>query len=173
MDNQNIFQVKYFEGIEKLLNMTQKRFSIIGITDNDTDINTKFFIRKWLKSQSKLYKNITYVYFNIENENDREKILKLFNFSENELPIVFHIFDIVNIAVKISNATQENIIEANNVMIEHYNKDNNKYMNQNLDINKELEIKKREEKLQYLNEFSENFKINYLKDIQKRKELLK
>lgn len=176
MDNQNIFQVKYFEGIEKLLNTTKKKFSIIGITDENTEINTRFFIKKWLKSQSNIYKNITYIYFNIDSDDSKDKILKLFNFSEEEFPVIFHVFDIVNIAVKISNATQENIIEANTVMKEHYDKDNNNYLNtiknyENFD--KQLDIKKKEDKLSYLNEYSENFKINYLKDIQNRKELLK
>ena len=168
----NIFEIKSVNDIETILKSSSGKFVILSITLNNTPLNTKINIRKWLKKYSVEYKNVVFLYMSVTSE-DLGK-LSIFKEDVSKYPLLYYIYNINNICISVDNVDTEGINEAYNKM-KHYLDDtkievddNNTNENKLLEQKKLLEQQNRD-KLIYLENHAEDYKINFLTDIKNRK----
>lgn len=121
MSLQNIAQVTYVEGIEKLLKEGPTRFVILALTLDTTPLSTKIYIRKWLKATSKKFPNILFLYF-CAKDDDLGK-MNLLPEDTKDYPYIYHIVDTKNILVKVDGANPSTIVESFSQVEKHYIKD--------------------------------------------------
>jgi len=121
MSLQNIAEVTHVEGIESLLKNSPTRFIILACTLKSTPNDTKIYIRKWLKTTSKKFSNILFLYF-CASTKDLGK-MSLLPDDVNGYPFIYHIVDVKNILVKVNNANSETIRDSFDQVKEYYIKD--------------------------------------------------
>jgi ribosomal protein L30E len=122
----NIWEIVALNDLIKILKEKEKQFVIVAITLDNTPKELVKIIKKFLKTYSKLYENLTFLYYNA-NQKDLGRI-SLLNKDVNEYPYIYHIFDTSNIFVSVNRANQNTIYEAFNAVEEYYKKDLQNYL---------------------------------------------
>ena len=118
---QNIWEVVTVNDLIKILKEHEQKFVIIGLCLNDTPVDTVKSIKKFLKHYSKIYPNITFLFYSA-NVKDLGRI-SLLSKNIDEYPFVYHIYDTSNIFVSVNRANKTTIYEAMNAVEEYYKKD--------------------------------------------------
>jgi hypothetical protein len=137
--SQNIWEIVTVNDLVKILKEKEKKFVIVALTLKDTPIETVKLIKKFLKDYSKKYKNLTFLYYKV-NDKDLGRI-SLLNKDKLEYPFVYHIYDINNIFVSVNRVNKNTLFESMNAVEEYYKKDleNKLYttdiVNNNIEIN--------------------------------------
>lgn len=122
----NIWEIVALNDLIKILKEKEKQFVIVAITLDNTPIELVKIIKKFLKTYSKLYENLTFLYYNASVK-DLGRI-SLLNKDVNEYPYIYHIFDTSNIFVSVNRANHNTIYEAFNAVEEYYKKDLQNYL---------------------------------------------
>ena len=188
----NIWEIVTLTDLIKKLKETDG-FSIIAITLESTPLSLIKVIKKFLKTYSKTYPNLTFLYYQA-NIKDLGRTT-LLNTNRDEYPFVYHIYNhMEDIFVTVNRANNNTIYEAFNAVEEYYKKNLQEYiekkekptesntntansMNTNSEQDeqraemerKSLEHQKLLEKLVLFDEKKKDYNIKFLSDIQKRK----
>lgn len=141
----NITEVKYSSDIISILKRSKQRFVIVAVTLKDTPNYLKVQLRRWLKTYSKHYPNIMFVYFCA----DRSDLGSMGVIPEDTslYPCMWHIVDMKDIAGKIYNANAESATDLFNdkSLKPYYIKDLERYMLGD-DEDDEIPVKKTKKK---------------------------
>jgi len=194
---QNIWEVVNLNDLVKILKENEKKFVIIGLCLENSENEIKKSVKKFLKTYSKIYQNITFLYYNVSVK-DLGRI-SLITKNIDEYPFIYHIYDVSNIFVSVNRANNDTMYESMNAVEEYYkkdlqnqisnniNKNDNNQNNINDDINnddinnddninkveydnnKVLEHQQLLDKLVIYEEMKKKHNINFLSDIQQRK----
>lgn len=193
----NIWEIVNVNDLIKILKKNEKKFVIVAITLDSTPKSTVKILKKFLLHYSKIYHNLTFLYYKADLK-DLNK-LNLLNKNTDEYPFVYHIYDTTEIFVTINRANEQTIYEAFNAVEKHYKKDlHDNTMNQdkqsesNIKINenindvsaekikndeitaqmnrKVLQHQKLLKKISVLEKHKTQFNDDFLEDIRKRKQ---
>jgi hypothetical protein len=118
---QNIWEVVNLNDLVKILKENEKKFVIIGLCLENSEIDIKKSVKKFLKSYSKIYPNITFLYYNVSVK-DLGRI-SLITKNVEEYPFIYHIYDVSNIFVSVNRANKTTMYESMNAVEEYYKKD--------------------------------------------------
>jgi len=118
---QNIWEVVTVNDLVKILKANEKKFVIVGLCLDNTPLPIIKIIKKFLKHYSRIYPNITFLYY-CANQKDLGR-MSLLTKNVDEYPYIYHIYDISNIFVSVNRANQDTIHEAMNAVEEYYKKD--------------------------------------------------
>jgi hypothetical protein len=118
---QNIWEVVTVNDLVKILKANEKKFVIVGLCLDNTPLPIIKTIKKFLKHYSRIYPNITFLYY-CANQKDLGR-MSLLTKNVDEYPYIYHIYDISNIFVSVNRANQDTIHEAMNAVEEYYKKD--------------------------------------------------
>ena len=94
---QNIWEVINLNDLVKILKENEKKFVIVGLCLENSASEIKKSVKKFLKTYSKLYQNITFLYYNVSVK-DLGRI-SLITKNTEEYPFIYHIYDVSNIFV--------------------------------------------------------------------------
>lgn len=188
---QNIWEVVNLNDLVKILKENEKKFVIVGLCLENSVSDIKKSVKKFLKTYSKLYQNITFLYYNVQVK-DLGRI-SLITKNIDEYPFIYHIYDVSNIFVSVNRANNDTMYESMTAVEEYYKKDlqnlilNNVNKNDNInnddndddnndddnrtdyDSNKVIEHQQLLDKLVIYEEMRKKHNINFLSDIQQRK----
>ena len=192
---QNIWEVVNLNDLVKILKENEKKFVVIGLCLENNSDDIKKSVKKFLKTYAKIYKNLTFLYYNVQLK-DLGRI-SLITKNVEEYPFIYHVYDVSNIFVSVNRANNQTMYEAMKAVEEYYKKDmvnfiqkqhiinepnnelnnepNNEPNNQmNDEMNEEMNRKVLEhqqllEKLVIFEEMKKKHNIEFLSDIQKRK----
>jgi hypothetical protein len=192
--NHNIWEIVNLNDLVKILKDSPKKFVIVGITLNSTPEPIAKMIKKFLKVKSKIYPNITFLYYRA-SDSDLGRISLLVKAKE-DYPYIYHIYDTSNIFVSVNAANEQTTYEAFAAVEEYYKKDltnntgnnssntnHNVYQEDNSNqmniVNEEeaeleqqrqmIEQKKTLEKILLLQKKAKDYNIKFLETIQDRK----
>lgn len=197
-NNQNIWEIVSLNDLVKILKDSPKKFVIVGITLNSTPQGITKMIKKFLKIKSKLYQNITFLYYNAKDA-DLGRI-SLLSKDKEQYPFIYHIYDTSHIFVSVNMANEETTYKAFAEVEDYYKKDKenlihrepeNDNLNENENINiqsnnaienqipeedeeaeqqrKIIEQKRMLEKLLLLQKHAKDYNIKFLSIVQDRK----
>lgn len=123
----NIWEIVTLTDLIKKLKETDG-FSIVAITLESTPASIIKVIKKFLKTYSKKYKNITFLYYQAKLKDlGRTTLL---NTNQEEYPFVYHIYNhMEDIFVTVNRANNNTIYEAFNAVEDYYKKDLEDYIN--------------------------------------------
>jgi len=124
----NIWEIVTLNDLIKILKESEKKFVIVAIVLDTTPQSIKKVLKKFLKTNSKLYENITFLYYQT-TQKDLGRISLLPKNAE-EYPFVYHIYDTKNIFVSVNRANQDTIYEAFNAVEDYYKKDLQNFLQQ-------------------------------------------
>ena len=62
---QNIWEVINLNDLVKILKENEKKFVIVGLCLENSELEIKKSVKKFLKTYSKIYPNITFLYYNV------------------------------------------------------------------------------------------------------------
>lgn len=110
MNQGNLWEITTVTDLVRILKEKKGGFVVVALTLSTTPKDTVSMIRKFLKTKSKEYPNVVFLYYNV-NKKDFGKI-GILKKNEDEYPYVYHIYDFNQILVEISCATKEYIYEA-------------------------------------------------------------
>ena len=119
--SQNIWEIVTVNDLVKILKEKEKKFVIVALTLKDTPVEIVKLIKKFLKDYSKKYKNLTFLYYKV-NDKDLGRI-SLLHKDKLEYPFVYHIYDINNIFVSVNRVNKNTLFESMNAVEEYYKKD--------------------------------------------------
>lgn len=114
----NIRELKHASSISKHLKESAGGFVILGLTTDETSHPLKVYIRKWLKKKSKQYKHILFLYCCLED--DELGTLGILDKDKSKYPLIYHIYDVNQIFVKVDKAIPNNINESFDQVKKHY-----------------------------------------------------
>jgi len=117
----NIWEVVSITDLIKIIKEHPKQFIMLGITLDKNDNSIKSYIKKFLKQKSKLYPNIIFLYFKASLK-DLGKI-SLLDKDINLYPLIYSIYDVSTVFIKITSAVEESIEEAFKAGKEYYDND--------------------------------------------------
>lgn len=125
----NIWEIVDLNDLVKILKESEKRFVIVAITLDNTPKTISKILKKFLKHYSKIYKNLTFLYY----QADKKDLGRISFLTKNidEYPFVYHIYDTSEIFVSVNRANGESIYEAFNAVEEYYKKDLENFLNSN------------------------------------------
>ena len=119
---QNIWQVTSIKNLNKLIDNCSNKFMIIGVVLKNNDQNEKKAIKNFYKSIHKIYPNITFIYYELD-ESELGKGISILKNSKEEYPYLYHIYDKDKIIVNVSNVNEETLIESFNIVKKYYDDD--------------------------------------------------
>lgn len=122
----NIWEIVTLNDLIKILKEKEKQFVIVAITLDNTPKEIIKIIKKFLKTYSKLYENLTFLYYNASIK-DLGRI-SLLNKNVDEYPYIYHIYNTSDIFVSVNRANKNTIYEAFNAVEEYYKKDLQSYL---------------------------------------------
>ena len=129
----NIWEIVTLTDLIKKLKETDG-FSIIAITLESTPLSIVKVIKKFLKTYSKKYPNMTFLYYRA-NVKDLGRTT-LLNTNQDEYPFVYHIYNnLEDIFVTVNRANNNTIYEAFNAVEDYYKKDLLEYIEKKETIN--------------------------------------
>ena len=190
----NIWEIVSITDLIKIIKEHPKQFIMLGITLDNNSADIKIYIKKFLKQKSKIYPNMIFLYFKA-NIKDLGKI-SLLDKDVNLYPLMYSIYDVNSIFIKITSAVQESIEEAftagkeyydndlykfnegknkpNNITINNIQQENKPEENKEVDeMKKQQEIMLNQQKLfervVNLQHKGEAYNLEILKDIKNRK----
>jgi len=117
----NIWEVVTINDLIKIIKENPQKFVILALVLNSTPKSLQVYIKKFLKQKAKIFPNMTFLYHKVSPK-DLGKI-SLLDKDINQYPLMYHIYDVNNIFIKITNAVQETIVEAFSKGEEYYKKD--------------------------------------------------
>ena len=193
---QNIWEVINLNDLVKILKENEKKFVIVGLCLENSELEIKKSVKKFLKTYSKIYPNITFLYYNVSVK-DLGRI-SLITKNVEEYPYIYHIYDVSNIFVSVNRANNNTMYDSMSAVEEYYKKDlqnmhnpiSNNDINENNDVNehenenenenenitnlvydnnKVLEHQQLLDKIVIYEEMKKKHNINFLADIQQRK----
>ena len=143
-NEQNIWEIISLNDMVRILKESKKKFVIIGITLQSTPDSTSKMIKKFLKQKSKLYPNITFLYFKAK-DSDLGRI-SLLDKNKEQYPYVYHVYDTSQIFVSVNIANEETTYQAFLEVEDYYKADKDLYLknlhnvenSKNININKNL-----------------------------------
>jgi hypothetical protein len=155
------------------MNKCKNKFVIIGLTLKNTPSSQKKIIKQFFKSKHTEYPNMIFIYYEV-SEDDLGKKISLLKNKPEEYPYLYHIYDIEKILVTVSNVNIETLHASFNAVKHHY--DNDKMQNElsYCEPTSTMSSEARpnlKEKITILKNKSEEYSINILQDIKKRKKL--
>jgi ribosomal protein L30E len=117
----NIWEIVNLNDLVKILKENEKKFVIVAVTLDSTPKPIVKSLKKFLKHYSKIYKNLTFLYYNA----DKKDLGRVSFLTKNvdEYPFVYHIYDTSEIFVSVNRANGESIYEAFTAVEEYYKKD--------------------------------------------------
>ena len=118
---QNIWEVVNLNDLVKILKENEKKFVIVGLCLENSTTEIKKSVKKFLKTYSKIYQNITFLYYNVSVK-DLGRI-SLITKNIEEYPFIYHIYDVSNIFVSVNRANDNTMYESMNAVEEFYKKD--------------------------------------------------
>lgn len=121
MANRNIHQVADFAQLKTIVNSNMT--VIIGFVCSSTSKKDRVMIRKFLKSKSKKFPMIHFVYMILTDEQIQQTRLGLIAKDYNDYPLVYHIRGGNNISCKIAGATVEDVYESFGQLEPYYLRD--------------------------------------------------
>jgi len=165
----NIFEIKTPDDIEFLLKSSEGKFIVLSFTLKNTPIEEKIQIRKWLKVKSNIYSNVMFLYMCVDD--DYFGKLSIIKENKDKYPLMYYIFNVNNICLSVDNLDLEGLNESFEKM-KIYLDDTNKKEEIINDVDED-KIKNDlfKDKLELLENYAENYKIEFLNDIRKRKVL--
>ena len=123
----NIWEVVTVTDLIKIIKENSKKFVILSLVLESTPKTLQSFIKKFIKEKSKKFPNMTFLFYKV-NKKDMGKFSLLE--SDNDIyPLIYHIYDVNNIFIKVTSAVKDSIIEAFDKGTEFYLKDLEKYNN--------------------------------------------
>jgi hypothetical protein len=123
----NIWEVVTVPDLIKIIKENPEKFVILSLVLDSTPKITQTFIKKFIKDKSKKFPNMTFLYFKV-SKRDMGKF-SLIETNQDVYPLIYHIYDINNIFIKVTSAVKDTIIEAFDKGSEYYLKDLEKYDN--------------------------------------------
>ena len=141
-NEQNIWEIISLNDMVRILKESPKKFVIIGITLQSTPDSTSKMIKKFLKQKSKLYPNITFLYFKAK-DSDLGRI-SLLDKNKEQYPYVYHVYDTSQIFVSVNIANEETTYQAFSEVEDYYKADKDVYLKNlyNSDTSKNININK-------------------------------
>ena len=121
----NIWEIVSITDLIKIIKEHPKQFIMLGITLDNNSADIKIYIKKFLKQKSKIYPNMIFLYFKA-NIKDLGKI-SLLDKDVNLYPLMYSIYDVSTVFIKITSAVQESIEEAFTAGKEYYDNDLHKF----------------------------------------------
>jgi hypothetical protein len=152
----NIWEIITLNDLVKVLKSSEKKFVIVAITLDSTPKNIIKILKKFLVNYSKIYKNLTFLYYKADKK-DLGRI-NILNTNEEEYPFVYHIYDTSEIFVSVNRANGDSILEAFTAVEDYYKKDLQVYL-ENLNNDKTDKKEKNES----------NITINNINDVSQEK----
>jgi ribosomal protein L30E len=122
----NLWEIVTLNDLVKILKESENKFVIVSITLDSTPKNIVKIIKKFLKHYSKLYENLTFLYYKAELK-DLGRI-SLLNKNVDEYPFIYHIYNTSEIFVSVNRANGDSMLEAFNAVEEYYKTDLQKYL---------------------------------------------
>jgi ribosomal protein L30E len=136
--SRNIWEIVNVTDLVKILKENEQKFVIVALTLQNTPSDDIKLIKKFLKDYSKKYKNLTFLYFKV-NDKDLGRI-SLLKTDKSEYPFIYHIYDVNNIFVSVNRVNKNTLYESMGAVEEYYKKDlENRY---NTQINTQVNIQK-------------------------------
>ena len=123
MSYKNLAEVHYAGGILKLLRNNTTRFAILVVTLESTPDVVKVTFRRWLKTKSKQFSNVLFIYFCASTNDIKDSELNLLSKNVDGFPYVYHLVDAKHILVEVENANNETINSSFDEVKHHYIKD--------------------------------------------------
>ena len=121
MSKRNIWEIVTVNDLVKILKEHENRFVIVALTLQETPDNDVKIIKKFLKDYSKIYKNLTFLYFKLSDKDlGRINILKK---DKSEYPFVYHIYNTADIFVSVNRVNKQTLYESMNAVEKYYKKD--------------------------------------------------
>ena len=151
----NICEVKRCGEIEQILK--KGKITIIGLTVNENTREEKIMIRKFLKDKSRVYKNINFIYMNVQQEEYGG--LNIIDSSIQSYPQVYHI-QYNDILVHVKAADVQALKESFNA-VEQYYVDHISYVNDPNDCTNDHAIDQMIEK-------NKNLESDFSKELENR-----
>lgn len=130
---QNIWEVVNLNDLVKILKENEKKFVIVGLCLENSTTEIKKSVKKFLKTYSKLYQNITFLYYNVQVK-DLGRI-SLITKNTDEYPFIYHIYDVSNIFVSVNRANNDTMYESMTAVEEYYKKDLQNLISNNVNNN--------------------------------------
>lgn len=134
----NIWEIVTVTDLIRIIKENPNKFVILSLVLESTPKDLQGFIKKFIKNKSKKFPNMTFLFFKL-NKKDLGKFSLLDN-DVTQYPLIYHIYDINNIFIKVSSAIKETITEAFNKGEEYYLQDLEKYNNKSLSTSSKSNI---------------------------------
>jgi hypothetical protein len=122
----NIWEIVTLTDLIKILKENENKFVIVAITLESTPRNIIKVIKKFLKTYSKLYENLTFLYYQASDKDLGRSSLLVKN--PDEYPFVYHVYNTKDIFVSVNRANETTIYEAFTAVEEYYKKDLQAYL---------------------------------------------
>lgn len=122
----NIWEIVTLTDLIKILKENENKFVIVAITLESTPQNIIKVIKKFLKTYSKLYENLTFLYYQASDKDLGRSSLLVKN--PDEYPFVYHVYNTKDIFVSVNRANETTIYEAFTAVEEYYKKDLQAYL---------------------------------------------
>ena len=129
----NIWEVVTVTDLIKLIKENPEKFVIVSLVLETTPKSLQSFIKKFIKDKAKNFPNMTFLFFKV-NKKDLGKF-SLLDTNTDLYPLIYHLYDINNVFIKVTSAVKDSIIEAFSKGEEFYLKDLHKNNKSNIQIN--------------------------------------
>ena len=117
----NLWEVVTVTDLIKLIKENPQKFVIVSLVLESTPKPLQTFIKKFIKDKAKQFPNMTFLYFKV-NKRDLGKFSLIDNNPE-VYPLIYHLYDINNVFIKVTSAVKDSIIEAFSKGEEYYIQD--------------------------------------------------
>jgi hypothetical protein len=143
MEN-NLWQIENRDKLLSFLMDSKKKITVLTVVMSNSSENNKIMLRKYIKSKSKIYKNVNFVYYVVKKndfdtiifKNEKNKNLNLLP-NDNGYPRIWHLFDCDKCLGEIFNICDESELKQSDFV---FNKLGEYYLNYKQPTNVRLNI---------------------------------
>ena len=105
----NLWEVAQVIDVIRILKESQNKFVILFIVLDSTPESMRVFMRKFLKYKSKVYPNMTFLFYKASHKDLGKSIL--FKKDPSKYPYAYYIWNSDDIYIEIANANEESILK--------------------------------------------------------------
>ena len=134
----NLWEVVTVTDLIKLIKENPQKFVIVSLVLESTPKQLQTFIKKFIKDKAKQFPNMTFLYFKV-NKRDLGKF-SLIDKNPEVYPLIYHLYDINNVFIKVTSAVKDSIIEAFSKGEEYYIQDLQKQNKPQKKVQTEIQV---------------------------------
>lgn len=98
----NLWEVVCFEDLLYFLRKSKNSHIMLGMVLQSTDDDIKSLIRSFLKNKSKIFPNVTFLYFVVRSK-DMGKLNGMIDKDESKYPFIYNVYNVHDILIKTCN----------------------------------------------------------------------